>query len=236
MNEGIQKAKKRLRDLADKERARNLERYFKTGKGEYGEGDIFLGIRVPEIRKLANELRCLPPACAYPLLESRYHEERLLSLLMLIDIFKRGDEKDKKEIFRHYLKNTQYINNWDLVDVSAPNIVGAYLLDRDKKPIYRLAESNNLWERRIAIISTSYLIRHHLFDDTFNIAQMLLHDKEDLIHKAVGWMLREVGKRNREVEEDFLKDHYTLMPRVMLRYSIERFPEKKRQMYLKGKV
>ena len=236
MNEGIQKAKERLRDLADKERARNLERYFKTGKGEYAEGDIFLGIRVPEIRKFVKELRGFHPAWAYQLLKSKYHEERLLSLLVLVDIFKRGDEKDKKKIYLHYLKNTRHINNWDLVDLSAPNIVGAYLLDRDKKPIYRLAESNNLWERRIAIIATLYLIRHCLFDDTLNIARMLLQDKEDLIHKAVGWMLREVGKRNREVEENFLKDHYKLMPRVMLRYSIERFPEKKRQMYLKGKI
>ena len=236
MSNKVQKVRYALKDLANKEKALHLQKYFKTGKGEYGEGDIFLGIRVPEIRKLVREFRGLSTGEASELIKSKYHEERLFSLLAMVDIYKRGDDKDKREIYKLYLKNTKFINNWDLVDLSAPNIVGAYLMDRDKKPLYGLAKSNDLWKRRISIMSTFSFIKNNLFDDTLKIAKILLHDKEDLIHKATGWMLREVGKRNMEVEEVFLKKIYKGMPRTMLRYSIERFPEKKRQMYLKGKV
>lgn len=236
MDSNVQRIRKKLKRLGDIEQARNLQRYFKTGKGEYGEGDIFLGIRVPEIRKLVREFMGLSTGEACELLNSKYHEERLFSLLAMVDIYKRGDDKDKREIYKFYLKNTKFINSWDLVDLSAPNIVGAYLMDRDKKALYGLAKSNDLWRRRISIVSTFYFIKNHLFDDTLKISKILLDDKEDLIHKATGWMLREVGKRNMEVEEGFLKKNYKGMPRTMLRYSIERFPEKKRQMYLKGKI
>ncbi|MFC1884414.1 DNA alkylation repair protein [Thermodesulfobacteriota bacterium] len=236
MSNGIQKIRNRLKGLADKEKASHLQRYFKTGKGEYGEGDIFLGIRVPDIRKLVKEFRDLSIGEVSELLKSKLHEERLFSLLTMVDKYSRGDERVKKEIYSLYLKNTKFINNWDLVDLSAGDIVGGYLMERDKTTIYKLAESKDLWERRISILSTFYFIKHNSFDHTLNIAKILLHDSEDLIHKAVGWMLREVGKRNMEIEEGFLQKHYMSMPRTMLRYSIERFPEEKRLKYLKGKI
>ena len=236
MGKDIQKVRAKLKGLADREKASHLQRYFKTGKGEYGEGDVFLGIRVPDIRKVVKEFRGLPLDEASELLSSKYHEERLFSLLTLVDIYERGDDKDKREIYRLYMKTTQFINNWDLVDLSAPKIVGAYLIDRDKKPLFRLSKSSDLWKRRISIIATFFFIKNQLFDDTLKIVKILLHDKEDLLHKAAGWMLREVGKRNMGVEEGFLRKNYKDMPRTMLRYSIERFPEKKRQMYLKGKI
>jgi 3-methyladenine DNA glycosylase AlkD len=236
MDKNVQKVRNRLKSLADKERAHHLQRYFKTGRGQYGEGDIFIGIRVPDIRIMVKKFRGLSIDEASELLKSKYHEERLFALLTIVDIFRRGDDKVKKEIFSLYLKNTEFINNWDLVDLSSRDIVGAYLFERDKAPIYKLAVSNNLWERRISILSTSYFIKRQLFIHTLKIALILLNDGEDLIHKAVGWMLREVGKRNMDVEENFLKKHYKGMPRTMLRYAIERFPEKKRQQYLKGKI
>ena len=236
MQNNIQKIRNKIKGLADKEKASHLQRYFKTGKGEYGEGDIFLGIRVPDIRRLVKEFRGIGIAEAEEFMKSKFHEERLFSLLVLVDLFKRGDDKIKKKIYSLYLRKTKFINNWDLVDLSAHDIVGGYILDKNRKVIYKLAVSNSLWERRISIISTYCFIRHQMFADTLKIAEILLKDKEDLIHKAVGWMLREVGKRNMEVEEVFLKKHYKSMPRTMLRYSIERFPEKKRLMYLKGKI
>ena len=170
------------------------------------------------------------------LLESKFHEERLLSILMLVNLFKSGDEDDQELIYELYLDMTRFINNWDIVDISAGNIVGAFLFEKDKAPLYRLVFSENLWERRIAIVSTFYFIRNDEFDDTLKIAERLFTDKEDLIHKAVGWMLREVGKRVIEIEEEFLEEHYLKMPRTMLRYAIERFPETRRKMYLKGQI
>jgi len=225
---------KRLQKMGDKEDARFLQRFFKTGVGQYGEGDIFLGIRVPALRKLAKEYKALPPEKVLPLLRSPYHEERLFALILFVNTFAQGDETIQKKIYNLYIANTRHINNWDLVDISAPNIVGAFLMERSKKPLYQLAKSKSLWERRIAMLATFYFIRSNKFLDTLKIAGILLRDKEDLIHKAVGWMLREVGKRDIECAEPFLQKHCQVMPRTMLRYAIERFSPAKRRKYLEG--
>ena len=221
-----------LRSLADPQQAAVLAGFFKTGPGEYGEGDVFLGIKVPVQRKVAGEFNDLPPTEVVRLLRSDIHEERLTALLILVRQFVKADVKDRRNIYNLYLANTEYVNNWDLVDLSAPQIVGVYLEDKSRRPLYRLAKSKNLWERRISILATFPFIRHDDFADTFQIAEMLLADREDLIHKAVGWMLREVGKRDQRAEEEFLRQHHRVMPRTMLRYAIERFPERKRQSYL----
>jgi 3-methyladenine DNA glycosylase AlkD len=225
---------KRLQKMGDKEDARFLQRFFKTGVGQYGEGDIFLGIRVPALRKLAKEYKALSLEEVLPLLRSPYHEERLFALIMFVNAFTQGDETIQKKIYNLYMANTRYINNWDLVDISAPNIVGAFLMERNKKPLYQLAKSKSLWERRIAMLATFYFIKNNRFADTLKIAGILLRDKEDLIHKAVGWMLREVGKRDIECAESFLQKHCQVMPRTMLRYAIERFTPSKRRKYLDG--
>jgi len=230
--------------LANKEIAEHSQRFFKTGKGEYGESDIFLGIRVPVLRKLVNKYRGISLEEVSKLLHSKFHEERLLAVLILVHLFKNrsgtldesGTYDGQKQIYNLYLDNIEFINNWDIVDISAGNIVGAYLHQKDKALLYRLVKSQNLWERRISIISTFHFIRNYDFDDTLKIAEILLNDKEDLIQKAVGWMLREVGKREIEIEEEFLQEHYMKMPRTMLRYAIEKFPETKRKMYLRGEV
>jgi 3-methyladenine DNA glycosylase AlkD len=221
--------KKELREKNNKEKAEVLQKFFKTKKGEYGEGDIFLGIAVPELRKIVKKNKDISIADVLVLLHSRIHEERFIALLIFIDKFSKESEK----IFNLYLKNLRWINNWDLVDISAYRIIGEYLFDKEKTVLYNLARSNNLWERRIAIMSTFYFIRKNPFEDTINIAEILLHDKHDLIHKAVGWMLREVGKRDLKEEERFLMKNYKKMPRTMLRYAIEKFPENKRILYLK---
>ncbi len=225
-----------LLQLANEQIAEHSQRFFKTGKGEYGEGDIFLGIRVPVLRKLVKKYRGISIAEVHRLLHSKFHEERLLAVLMLVQLFKSGDESEQKLIYDLYLENTGFINNWDIVDISASNIVGAHLYEKDKAPLYDLVQSKNMWERRISIIATFYLIRQNEFDDTLKIAEILLNDEEDLIQKAVGWMLREVGKREIESEEEFLQEHYKKMPRTMLRYAIEKFPETSRKMYLRGEV
>ena len=236
MTKSLEEIQKKLNSLGNEDKAKKHQSFFKTGPGEYGEGDIFVGVTVPELRKLANEYKTISLKEVKPLLQSPIHEERLLSLFLLIHRYSKGDEPEKKRIYELYLKNTNFINNWDLVDSSAGHIVGAFLFDKSKKPLYDLVKSNNLWERRISIISTFYFIKHNKFSDTLKISKILLSDKEDLIHKAVGWMLREVGKRDMSVEENFLKKHYKNMPRTMLRYAIEKFPESKRQRYLKGKI
>ncbi len=233
MNENI---KKELKRLGNKKYAARLRKYFKAGKGEYGEGDRFLGIQVPALRKMVKKYKEISIGEASELIKSEFHEERLFSLLVLAALFKRANDKDKKKIYTVYLRSTKFINNWDLVDASAGHIVGAYLLTRDKKPIYVLAKSKNIWERRISIMSTSYFIGYNEFVDTLNIAETLLGDEEDLIHKAVGWMLREIGKRDIELEERFLSKYYKIMPRTMLRYAIEKFPKEKRNSYLKGEL
>lgn len=232
----VNEIKTRLRKLENKERAEVSKRYFKTGPGEYGEGDIFLGIPVPELRKLAKTYRHLTLKDTTKLLQSPIHEERLLALLILIHIFSAGDESIKEQIFDLYLNNTRYINNWDLVDASAQYIVGTYLVHKNKKVLYRLAKSEDLWERRIAIMSTFHFIRQNVYSETLKIAEILIADREDLIHKAAGWMLREVGKRNLQFAEQFLKLHYKKMPRTMLRYAIEKFPQVRRRQYLTGKI
>ena len=223
-----------LHALADDEIAQHSQRFFKTGPGEYAEGDRFIGVRVPAIRKFARRYHALPHREVIALLRSGIHEERLLSLVILCDQFERGDGGVRRRIYEAYLDHTGFINNWDLVDASAHKIVGGYLDKRRRRPLDRLAKSSSLWERRIAIIATYFFIKQDVFDDTLRIADLLLEDGEDLIHKAVGWMLREVGKRDRRVEEGFLIGRYRRMPRTMLRYAIERFPERRRQAYLKG--
>ncbi len=227
---------KRLKQLASSETAEILQKFFKTGPGEYGEGDIFIGVKVPDLRKLAKEFQDITISEVRALLASSIHEERLLALLILVRNYASGDEITKKKIYELYLENTPFINSWDLVDGSAHHIVGAFLMGKNKAPLFRLAKSENLWERRIAIISTFYFIKLGQYQETLGIAEILLTDPEDLIHKVVGWMLREIGKRDRVAEETFLKKHYMKMPRTMLRYAIEKFPEPKRQRYLKGKI
>ena len=228
--------KSRLKALADPEKAAHAQRFFKTGPGEYGEGDRFHGIRVPELRRLAREFRDLSLTETSKLLKSPIHEERLLALLILVDQYQNGDQKNRSRIFDTYLRNTRHINNWDLVDLSAEHIIGAHLYNRERDLLDQLARSDSLWERRIAIMATFHFIKKGEFEETLKIARLLLQDKEDLSHKAVGWMLREIGKRELKVEEAFLRQHYRTMPRTMLRYAIERLPETKRQRYLKGKI
>lgn len=225
-----------LADLSSAEDALFLARYFKTGPGQYGAGDIFRGIRVPPLRKLAQASHPLPLPQAAELLQSAYHEDRLLALLILVQKYAKADEGGRDAIYRLYLDSTRFINNWDLVDCSAEHIVGAQLRDRDRAPLYRLAQSESLWERRISVMATFHYIKRASFGTTLGVAEALLGDREDLIHKAVGWMLREVGKRDLATEEQFLALHHLVMPRTMLRYAIEKFPEEKRQRYLKGQV
>jgi len=232
--ESASTVKKEIRAISDKDKAKELQRFFKTKKGEYGEGDKFLGVSVPDVRKIARKYKDLREIM--PLLRSQYHEERLLALLILVERFSKGDRNIQKIVFEFYLKNTKFVNNWDLVDLTAHKIVGTYLIEKDKKILYDLAKSNNLWEKRIAIISCFAFIHKNDFKDAIKIAEILLHDEHDLIHKAVGWVLREVGKKDLVVEEKFLHRHYKNMPRTMLRYSIEKFPEKKRLAYLKGLI
>ncbi len=224
----------RLEALASLEAARIAQRFFKTGAGQYGEGDLFRGIRVPVLRKLSLTLDATPLPEVIQLLSSAWHEDRLLALLLLMRRFQQGKDEEKERIYSLYLAHTRHINNWDLVDISAPHLVGSFLQHRDRAPLYTLVNSCSLWERRIAIVSTIHFIRQREFTDTIALSEMLLHDKEELLHKATGWMLREVGKRDRDVLEIFLKNHSRFMPRVMLRYSIEHFPEERRQHYLKG--
>jgi 3-methyladenine DNA glycosylase AlkD len=225
----VQKA---LRDIGDPEIAERSKQFFKTGPGEYGEGDQFLGIRVPKIRKIARRFKELSLTETEHLLHSKFHEERLCALIILVNQSKKADPKKLEKIYQLYLNNTAYINNWDLVDTSAEHIMGHYLADKNRSILYTLAKSDNLWERRIAIMSTFHFIKNNHFDDTLKIAKLLLNDKHDLVHKAVGWMLREVGNRKVEVEERFLDKHIEDMPRTMLRYAIEKMPEDKRQSYL----
>ncbi|SPQ01726.1 conserved hypothetical protein [Candidatus Sulfobium mesophilum] len=223
-----------METLADPEKAAILSRFFKTGKGQYGEGDIFLGVMVPGQRRIAKKYETLSLKDIRKLLSSKIHEHRLVALIILVNQYKKGDEHDRYKIVDFYLRYSKYINNWDLVDLSAPNIPGEYLLNKDRAVLYRLARSKNLWERRIAIMSTFAFIRKNDFEDALRISALLLHDDHDLIHKAVGWMLREVGKRDFKAEEDFLKEHYRVMPRTMLRYAVERFDQTKKRLFMNG--
>lgn len=222
----------RLWSLGDPARARVSQRFFKTGPGEYGAGDVFAGLTVPQTRALAKELRELPRAEALKLLHAPLHEARLLALLILMEAYAKGGERERESIFNLYLRNTRRINNWDLVDVSAPAIVGEHLLGRDRSVLDRLVRSGSLWERRIAMLATLAFIRRGELADTLRLAEALLGDDEDLMHKAAGWMLREVGKRSLAAEETFLDAHAAAMPRTMLRYAVERFPLERRRHYL----
>lgn len=224
-----------IRSLANPTIAEHSARFFKSGPGEYAEGDICLGVRVPVIRQIAKEFVQADLQVIFKLLKSKYHEERLLALIMMGNRCKKApDSAEHKVIYDHYLANTQYVNNWDLVDCSAHYIVGRYLLNRSRKPLYKLAKSKLLWDRRISMIANWIFIREGETEDVLKLAEIHLNDEHDLMHKAVGWMLREMGKRHRESETEFLDRHYKQMPRTMLRYAIEKYPEKDHQAYLKG--
>jgi len=225
-----------LKASASKSYAIKLKKFFKTKPGTYGEKDVFIGVSVPKIRAIVKRHPNLNQADIESFIHSKIHEQRLMGLIYWERIYSSGDDKTKKTIYNLYLKNIRQINNWDLVDISAHKIIGSYLLLGNKNKLYTLAKSNDLWERRIAIVSTFCFIKKGLFNETFQIASMLLKDKEDLIHKAVGWMLREVGKKDILALEQFLKKYYRVMPRTMLRYAIEKFPEKRRKEYLKGLI
>ena len=225
-----------LKRMADPDKAAHAQGFFKTGKGEYGEGDIFLGIRVPQLRTVAKRHREVTREQALELLKSKYHEVRLTALFLLVQLYGKADEVGREQIYQDYLGHVAYINNWDLVDSSALQIVGHFLFKKDRSILYDLARSSDLWERRISIMATFYFIRQYEFNVTLELSEILLNDEEDLIHKAVGWMLREVGNRSMSAEESFLKKYYQSMPRTMLRYAIEKFPEAKRLAYLKGTI
>jgi 3-methyladenine DNA glycosylase AlkD len=236
MNAQTNQIMRKLKQLANPDIALHSQRFFKTGKGEYGEGDRFLGIRVPVIRKCVKEFHDISLKETLDLLKSSFHEVRLLGILILVKKYdSTKSNSEKNTIYKAYLGHTKFINNWDLVDCSAEHIVGSQLSSKDRKPIYQLVASKDLWERRIGVMSTFHFIRKEDFSDTMRIAELLLKDHEDLIHKAVGWMLREIGNRDRSSEEKFLAKHYQKMPRTMLRYAIEKFPENERRAYLKGR-
>jgi len=231
------KARDEIQALANKEIAKHSLRFFKTSKGEYGYGDVFLGVRTPQIRLIAKKYIDISTADMKMIIKSKYHEERLLGLIILVNKYSKAkDEKVRNQLYKIYVSSFKYVNNWDLVDVTCPHVIGKHLMNKERSILYSWAKSNDLWTKRIAIVSTHWFIRKNDLDDTFKIAEILLNDEHDLIHKAVGWMLREAGKRDLEKEEIFLKKHYKSMPRTMLRYSIEKFPEPKRQKYLKGTI
>lgn len=234
----IHNLRKDVQALANPKKAKLVQGYFKTGPGQYGEGDIFLGLTVPQSRTIAVKYKDLAYLEISALLKSKNHEERFISLVILIHNYKYGNEKDRKKTYNFYLKHLRYINNWDLVDLSAHSILGAWLMDKDRKMLLKLATSQNLWSRRIAVVATYHFIKYQKSSAwTFKIAEMLLNDKHDLIHKAIGWMLREIGKNiSHEEEEIFLKKHYKNMPRTMLRYAIEHFDPALRQAYMKNKI
>ena len=227
---------KEFRELGSEKIAEHSMKFFKTGKGEYGEGDKFLGIRVPVIRKFAKTHTDLSIIKTKKLIQSKFHEERLLGLIILVNKYKKSDDIQKEEIYQIYLSSFKYINNWDLVDVTCPHIIGVHLMDRDRSIIYEWAKSDDLWTKRIAMITNWWFVRKGDLREVFKVAKILLSDEHDLIHKAVGWMLREAYKKDEAKTNKFLKSHYKKMPRVMLRYAIEKHPETIRQKYLKGLV
>ena len=222
-----------FKKVSSKEKADILQRFFKTGKGEYGEGDVFVGVVVPEIRKLCKKYykEILFDTLDY-FLHSEIHEYRLFSLLTLTYKYEKTEEKERKKIYEYYIKNIKYINNWDLVDLSAPKIVGGYLKEKDRSILYEMIESKNIWEQRVAILSTFTFIRNNDFKEILIFSEKLLDHKHDLIHKALGWMLRELGKRDEKVLKNFLDRYYLKMPRTMLRYSIERLNETEKLRYM----
>ena len=232
----IEQLKKEMQQAANKDRARISRRFFKTGPGEYGEGDVFLGLTVPQLRALCKKYTLLSLTDVVLLLQDKIHEFRSAALMILVAQYAKGDVKKKKEIVAFYLENARHINNWDLVDGSAPYILGEYLIDKDKSILSTLVQSKNLWERRIGIVATYAFIKRGELEETLLVAELLLKDEHDLIHKAVGWMLREVGKKDQLVLEVFLKRHAWHMPRTMVRYAIERFDPERRKVYLAMRV
>jgi 3-methyladenine DNA glycosylase AlkD len=229
--------RRELRREIDPEKAVVLPRFFRTGPGEYGEGDRFLGVTVPKCRRVAKRARGMAATELTKLMRSPFHEERAVALFMLVEAFERADtERERERIHRFYRRNLKFVNNWDLVDGSAPVLVGKFLQSRDRSQLYVWARSKKLWERRIAMLATFPFIKAGDFGDAFAIARILRDDEHDLMHKAVGWMLREIGKRDSSAEERFLRAHYRKMPRTMLRYAIEKFPEAKRRAYLDGRA
>ncbi|MDD4955544.1 MAG: DNA alkylation repair protein [Candidatus Omnitrophica bacterium] len=228
----VGRIKQELKKKSSIEKAKILQGFFKTAPGEYGHGDVFIGVSVPCIREISKKYRQIDLKSALKLLKSKIHEERLLALIILVLKFNESEAAGKKKIYEIYLKSTKFINNWDLVDLTAPNIVGKFLADKNKKILYNLAKSDSLWERRIAIVATLNFIRNNNFSDTLKITKLLLSDRQDLIHKACGWMLREVAKRQKSLVVNFLSINHKKMPRVMLRYAIERFPRNEREKYL----
>jgi 3-methyladenine DNA glycosylase AlkD len=229
---------KELQEKSSPEKAKIYQRFFKTGKGEYGEGDIFIGLKMPEQREIAEKYKDLNLVKIQELLNSKIHEHRMTGLLILVNKYKKSNELEKENIFGFYLKNTKRINNWDLVDLSCPSIVGEFLYrnKEHRKILYKLARSDNLWERRIAMVSMLYFVKYFEFEDPLALAEILLKDKHDLMHKAMGWVLREIGKKDEMTLKNFLKQHYKEIPRTTLRYSIEKFPEEVRKNYLLGKI
>ena len=228
--------RRELRAEADASDAIHLQRFFKTGPGQYGEGDKFLGVRVPVLRRLARAYRDLSVDDALALLQSKWHEERLLGLLLLVQHYQGGEKARKQVVYDAYLAHTRHINNWDLVDASAEHIVGPHVPPGSLDVLERLAASADLWERRMAMLATFHWIKQGQFAPALRIATLLLNDRHDLIHKAVGWMLREIGKRDRVTEVAFLREHHAAMPRTALRYAIEHFPERDRTRYLAGTI
>jgi 3-methyladenine DNA glycosylase AlkD len=228
----LEQIKRDLLQISDPIHAKRLSGFFKTGKGQYGEGDLFLGIPVPKQRRIAKKYLNLKLNDIEELLKSKFHEHRFTALVILVSKYQKATESNKDEIFNFLLQNTDSINNWDLVDLSAPRIIGDYLVDKDRSILFELAKSNSLWERRISILATFKFISNNDFEDALKISELLLDDKHDLIHKAVGWALREIGKKDQELEEQFLDKYAAMMPRTMLRYAIEKFDEKKRKFYL----
>jgi 3-methyladenine DNA glycosylase AlkD len=226
---------KEMQTVANPEKAEFLKRFFKTGPGQYGEGDRFLGIVVPVTRRIARAHRQTPLPEIEKLLQSPYHEIRLCALLILVEYCKKTTEKERESIYRFYLRHTKYINNWDLVDLSCPEIVGNYLLDKDRKALYELAGNPRLWEQRIAIVSTLPLIRQDKYVDTFTLTEKLINHRHDLIHKACGWMLRETGKRNRDALTDFMENFAHRLPRTALRYAIEHYPPEQKLYFMQKK-
>lgn len=232
----IKQIKQTLQRLANPEYASQAQRYFKTGPGEYGEGDVFLGIRVPVLRKLARQYSNITLAQLQPLLSSRYHEQRLFCLIILVNQYKIAVPAQQKAIYHFYLRNTLHINNWDLVDISAAHIVGAYLFNKDRQKLHQLIKSRNLWERRIALLACLYFIKRNDFADCLQLITALLDDPHDLIHKASGWMLREIGKQNMAEEQQYLDMYAAVMPRTMLRYALEKLPENLKKRYMAAKA
>ncbi len=232
MNNTISRLRNEMKKISNNKRATISQKFFKTGKGEYGEGDVFIGLTVPQTRKIAKEFRIIKIDDVEILLHSKIHEERLLAIFILIEKFNKSSLEEREKFYSFYIQNKRQVNNWDLVDSSADKIVGAYLMDRPKDILFTLARSDNIWERRIAMIACFHFIKNNEFDTALAIAEKLVHDKHDLIHKAVGWMLREIGKRSIDSEKKFLDRYAKTMPRTMLRYALEKFEPQLRKIYM----